>query len=53
MITLGPIFDFDTSGKFFELVKTSPMRQDSEQCLMLWRFQAQWHSSPKMPLWAL
>jgi uncharacterized protein GlcG (DUF336 family) len=22
--TLGPIFNFDTSGKFFELVKTSP-----------------------------
>lgn len=24
VVTLGPIFDFDTSGKFFELVKTSP-----------------------------
>jgi uncharacterized protein GlcG (DUF336 family) len=24
VITLGPIFDFDTSGKFFDLVKTNP-----------------------------
>ena len=24
VVTLGPIFNFDTSGKFFELVKTSP-----------------------------
>lgn len=24
VVTLGPIFDFDTSGKFFDLVKTSP-----------------------------
>lgn len=24
VITLGPMFDFDTSGKFFELVKTNP-----------------------------
>ena len=24
VVTLGPIFDFDTSGKFFELTKTSP-----------------------------
>ncbi len=24
VVTPGPIFDFDTSGKFFELVKTSP-----------------------------
>ena len=24
VVTLGPIFHFDTSGKFFELVKTSP-----------------------------
>ena len=24
VVTLGPIFAFDTSGKFFELVKTSP-----------------------------
>jgi uncharacterized protein GlcG (DUF336 family) len=24
VVTLGPIFDFDTSGKFFEMVKTSP-----------------------------
>jgi hypothetical protein len=24
VVTLGPIFDFDTSGKFFELVKTNP-----------------------------
>ena len=24
VVTLGPEFDFDTSGKFFELVKTSP-----------------------------
>lgn len=24
VVTLGPIFDFDTSGKFFELVRTSP-----------------------------
>ncbi len=24
MVKLGPIFDFDTSGKFFELVKTNP-----------------------------
>jgi hypothetical protein len=24
MVTLGPIFDFDTSGEFFDLVKTNP-----------------------------
>jgi uncharacterized protein GlcG (DUF336 family) len=24
VVTLGPIFDFDTSGKFFDLMKTSP-----------------------------
>ena len=24
VVTLGPIFDFDTSGKFFEMTKTSP-----------------------------
>jgi uncharacterized protein GlcG (DUF336 family) len=24
VVTLGPIFDFDTSGKFFDLVRTSP-----------------------------
>src|SRR5258705_5432279 len=24
VVTLGPIFDFDTSGKFFELLKTNP-----------------------------
>jgi uncharacterized protein GlcG (DUF336 family) len=24
VVTLGPIFDFDTSSKFFEMVKTSP-----------------------------
>jgi uncharacterized protein GlcG (DUF336 family) len=24
VVTLGPEFDFDTSGKFFELVKTNP-----------------------------
>ena len=24
VVTLGPIFDFDTSGKFFNLVKTNP-----------------------------
>ena len=24
VVTLGPIFDFDTSGKFFDLTKTSP-----------------------------
>src|ERR1700684_4345840 len=24
VVTLGPIFDFDTSSKFFELTKTSP-----------------------------
>ena len=24
MVTLGPIFGFDTSGKLFDLVKTSP-----------------------------
>ena len=24
VVTLGPIFDFDTYGKFFDLVKTSP-----------------------------
>ena len=24
VVTLGPIFDFDTSGKFFDLVKTNP-----------------------------
>ena len=24
VVTLGPIFDFDTSGKFFELAKTNP-----------------------------
>jgi uncharacterized protein GlcG (DUF336 family) len=24
VVTLGPIFDFDTSGKFFQLVKTNP-----------------------------
>lgn len=24
VITLGPMFDFDTSGKFFELTKTNP-----------------------------
>lgn len=24
VVTLGPIFDFDTSGKFFDLLKTSP-----------------------------
>lgn len=24
VITMGPIFNFDTSGKFFELVKTNP-----------------------------
>jgi uncharacterized protein GlcG (DUF336 family) len=24
VVTLGPIFDFDTSGQFFELTKTSP-----------------------------
>jgi uncharacterized protein GlcG (DUF336 family) len=24
VVTLGPIFDFDTSGKLFDLVKTSP-----------------------------
>ena len=24
MVTLGPIFNFDTSGEFFDLVKTNP-----------------------------
>jgi uncharacterized protein GlcG (DUF336 family) len=24
VVTLGPIFDFETSGKFFDLVKTNP-----------------------------
>ena len=24
VVTLGPIFDFDTSGKFFDMMKTSP-----------------------------
>ena len=24
VVTLGPIFDFDTSGKFFDLMKTNP-----------------------------
>jgi uncharacterized protein GlcG (DUF336 family) len=24
VVTLGPIFDFDTSGEFFDLVKTNP-----------------------------
>jgi uncharacterized protein GlcG (DUF336 family) len=24
VVTLGPIFEFDTSGKFFEMTKTSP-----------------------------
>ena len=24
MVTLGPIFDFDTSSRFFDMVKTNP-----------------------------
>ena len=45
VVTLGPIFNFDMSGEFFDLAKTNRMRRGSQRSAMLWRFQAEWRSS--------
>jgi len=48
-------FDFGTSGKFFDQVKTSHMRRGSQRCAMLSHFQAvafKLKKTPSAALWA-